>query len=114
MKGYRKAIGAYIELSDGTPVGDTLVPVAIRPSVNHVFADTWQTAPLDPAVCWRAKTNAELDADVGDKFDGMDKTARAVLLLMRSYCNALLAGTYTNKTITQLKADFVTAYKALP
>lgn len=50
----------------------------------------------------------------GLRFDSMDKSEKAILLLLRSYCNALVAGTYTNKTISQLKTDFVTAFKAVP
>jgi len=113
MKGYRKPSGTYIQVDDSTPVSDALVEVALRPSPDHVFSDTWQTGPLNPTVCWRAKTTAEQDQDVGVRFDGMDKTAKAILLLTRSYCNALRAGTYTNKTIADLKSDFITAYKVV-
>lgn len=63
MKGYRKPTGGYIELSDTTPVSSGCVPVALRPSANHVWADTWASNPLDPAVCWRLKTQAEIDAE---------------------------------------------------
>lgn len=63
MKGYRKSSGVYIELSDGTPVGDTLVQVAVRPSSQYIFADTWATNPLDPSVCWRIKAAPEVSAD---------------------------------------------------
>jgi hypothetical protein len=47
-------------------------------------------------------------------FDEMDKTVKAALLLMRSYCNALVAGTYTTKTVAQVRTDYITAYKAIP
>ena len=63
MKGYRKPSGAYIEVQDNTPISDLLVAVAVRPSANHVFSDTWATAPMDTAVCWRLKTAAELTAE---------------------------------------------------
>lgn len=114
MKGYRKPGGHYIEVSDETPVSDALVEVVVRPSLDHVFADGWATDPMNAAVCWRAKSAAEHDADVGQRFEGMDKSTKAGLLLMRAYCNALRAGTYTNKTIADLKTDFVAAYKAVP
>lgn len=52
MKAYRKPSGVYIELDDRTPVSSTLVQVAPRPSVMHVFASNWNTAPMDPAICW--------------------------------------------------------------
>lgn len=60
------------------------------------------TTPTDP------------DTLGGLRFDRMDKTEKAILLLVRSYGNALVAGTYVNKTLAQLKADFVTAFKAVP
>lgn len=63
MKVYRKQSGAYIELDDATPVSTTLTQVALRPSLNHVFSDTWNTDPMNAAVCWRLKTAAELTAE---------------------------------------------------
>ena len=114
MKGYRKPSGHYIEVSNETPVSDTLVEVALRPSPDHVFADGWATDPMNSAVCWRGKTPAEHDADVGQRCEGMDKSTKAALLLIRSYCNALKDGTYTTKTLADLKTDFITAYKAVP
>lgn len=63
MNAYRKPSGVYIELGDATPVSGTLVQVALRPSPNHVFSDTWSTNPMDPAVCWKLKTAAELTAE---------------------------------------------------
>lgn len=63
MKGYRKQSGAYIELDDTTPVSITLTQVALRPSLNHVFSDTWNTNPMDPSVYWRLKTAPELTAE---------------------------------------------------
>ncbi len=63
MKAYRKPSGAYIELSDATPVSTDLVRVAQRPSPNHVFSDAWDTNPMDAATCWRLKTGPELNAE---------------------------------------------------
>jgi hypothetical protein len=63
MKGYRKPSGIYLELSDATPVSETLTPVALRPSLNHIFADAWATNPLDAGTCWRVKTTVESHAD---------------------------------------------------
>lgn len=63
MKGYRKPSGAYIEVGDTIPVSPELVEVARRPSINHVFSDTWQTDPMNAAVCWRLKTAPELTAE---------------------------------------------------
>lgn len=63
MKAYRKPSGIYIELDDTTPVSITLTQVALRPSLNHVFSDTWNTDPMNAAVCWRLKTAPELTAE---------------------------------------------------
>ena len=63
MKYYRKPSGYYIPLEDSVPVGETLIPVAERPSKNHTFADNWQSYPMNPEVCWRLKTTQELDAE---------------------------------------------------
>jgi hypothetical protein len=42
------------------------------------------------------------------------KTLKALALVMRAYCNALQAGTFTQKTVADVKADFLTAYRSLP
>ena len=60
---YRKLLGAFIVVPFGTPVSDTLVEIAIRPSPSHVIADNWQSDPMNPLVCWRLKTSQELDAE---------------------------------------------------
>lgn len=57
---------------------------------------------------------SNLDTIAGSNYDGMDKAIKAALLVVRAYCNGLKAGTYTNKTIADVKADFITAWKALP
>ena len=45
--------------------------------------------------------------------DNMDRILKSIGLLMRDYCNALNAGTYTNKSVAQLKADFAAKYNSL-
>lgn len=62
MKGYRKLSGSYIELDDVTPVAQTFVEVALRPSHDHVFTDNWMIEPLNPDVCWRMRTTSEQHA----------------------------------------------------
>ncbi len=67
MKGYRKVSGHYIEVSDTTPVDVTreinpLVEVALRPE-GQVFTDNWDSDPMNPSVCWRVKTQPEIDAE---------------------------------------------------
>jgi hypothetical protein len=51
--------------------------------------------------------------DQGD-LDQIQKQLRAAVNLTRLYCNAVLAGTYTQKTAAQTKADFKQIYGALP
>lgn len=63
MKAYRKPSGVYIELGDTTPVSTDLILVALRPSLNYVFSDTWNMDPLNASVCWRLKTALELTAE---------------------------------------------------
>ena len=68
MKAYRKPAGYYIELQDSTPVSVLLVQCAPRPSIGHAFngdflGGAWRSDPINPSVCWRLKTIAELDAE---------------------------------------------------
>lgn len=63
MKAYRKPSGAYIELDATTPVNAALIEVAKRPSLQHVWADQWATAPTTASVCWREMTLAERQAE---------------------------------------------------
>lgn len=63
MKTYRKPSGVIVVLSDSTPVGNHLVQIAAQPSSVHTIADNWATAPMNPSVCWRLKTQAEQDAE---------------------------------------------------
>lgn len=46
--------------------------------------------------------------------DNMEKSIKVLALLMRKYCNELRAGTYTDKTLTQLKADARAIWTSLP
>lgn len=46
--------------------------------------------------------------------DNLEKTLKALALVMRDYCNALQAGTYTTKTVANLRADFKAKYDGLP
>lgn len=45
--------------------------------------------------------------------DNGERALKAVALVMRDYCNQLQAGTYTSKTVSQLRADFKTKFDAL-
>lgn len=93
MKGYRKTSGVYIELSDDTPVSSTMVQVALRPSVNYIFSDTWNANPMDAASCWRLKTttetNAERDTELQSFLDspgGKAVKAIALVLIDKGVC----------------------------
>ena len=55
---------------------------------------------------------AQLDATANSQFDSL-KTEKAMMLVVRAYCNALKAGTYTTQSLGDLKAAFIAAYKSL-
>jgi len=63
IKGYRKPIGAYIELDDKIPHSDAWIEVALRPDETYTFSDTWNADPMNVSICWRPKTQAELDLE---------------------------------------------------
>lgn len=86
-----------------------------------------KTILFDPSATAPQRASAQAIADAADLttptdpdklgakgFDEMDKTMKAALLLMRNYCNALKAGTYVNKSLADLKADYIAAFKAVP
>ena len=86
MKTYRKPSGAVIVLQDDTPVADTLVQIAPRPSADHTIADAWATDPMNPLICWRLKTQAEQDAEKNSELDAFlasagGKALRALALV---------------------------------
>jgi hypothetical protein len=54
----------------------------------------------------------QLDGQVTSQFDNL-KTEKAILLVVRAYCNALKGGTYTTQSVAELKAAFIAAYKSL-
>ena len=86
MKTYRKPSGAVICLDDATPVSDTLVRIADRPSALHTVADAWATDPMNPLVCWRLKTQGEIDAEKNAELDAFlasagGKALKAVALV---------------------------------
>ena len=85
MKTYRKPSGAVIVLLDDTTVGSHLVQIAPQPSALHTIADTWATDPMNPAVCWRLKTQAEIDAEKNAELDAFlasagGKVVKAIVL----------------------------------
>jgi hypothetical protein len=45
--------------------------------------------------------------------DNQERAFKALVLMMRDYCNDLKAGTYATKTIAGLKADFRAKWNAL-
>lgn len=57
-------------------------------------------------------TDAELTAKALS--DAEAKPYKAILLVVRQYCNALKAGTFAAKTIAEVRDDFITAWKTLP
>ncbi len=61
------------------------VECAPRPSVDHVINETWETAPLDPLVCWRLKTSNEIDAEKDEQVKDRFISEREDTLLMLFY-----------------------------
>ena len=51
--------------------------------------------------------------DLSD-INNLDKVLKTLGLVMRDYCNQLKAGTYTNKSVAELRTDFMTKYQSLP
>jgi hypothetical protein len=51
--------------------------------------------------------------DISD-INNLDKALKALALLTRQYANALLAGTFAQKTVAEVRGDFMTIYRALP
>lgn len=49
--------GEYQYISEG------FVPCAERPSAEHKLSPDWKQDPMDPAVCWVAKDQAEPDVE---------------------------------------------------
>lgn len=99
------------------PVASGSVVCAVRPSTGHVLNETWQTNPLDPAVCWRLKTQAEIDAENETEFDGYMDTKKVLRLLFEinyDQENRLraLAG-QASITKLQYRTAIVNVYKTL-
>ena len=86
MKTYRKPSGAVIVLQDDAPVSNTLVQIAAQPSRDHTVADAWESDPMNPLVCWRPKTQLEMDAEKNAELQvfldtGGGKALKAVALV---------------------------------
>lgn len=60
--------GNYYDASDKVASGS--IECAVRPE-GKVLGDNWQTDPLNPAVCWRDKTQTEIDAEEQETEDNM-------------------------------------------
>jgi hypothetical protein len=57
-------------------------------------------------------TDAEQTAQATNELN--QRMIQTLALVMRQYTNALLAGTYTNKTVADVRSDFIAAWKSLP
>lgn len=79
--------------------------VTVVQTTSGMVGDTWNgTIFIEPA--------PPTPIDLSD-IDNLDRTFRAVGLLMRDYCNSLLSGTYTFKSVANLKTDFAAKYNQL-
>lgn len=52
---------SYMECRNTPPEGYILC--SARPSADYVIADNWSDDPTNPAVCWRPKSPAEINAE---------------------------------------------------
>lgn len=105
-------MASYIRLSDNSYVEaswspENAVSCAIRPSLDHVLADTWQTDPMDPVTCWRVKTLAEIEAEknaMSDFEQQFDPVLKAFALVVLDEINLLRVNAgLTERTKEQLK-----------
>ena len=90
--------GTYLDVPDGH------TECAIRPSDDHVLGDNWQTDPLNESVCWRVKTQIEIDAEVDAEkdrnvdFANVDIFLKALTLALND--GSFVSGSsYTNEQI---------------
>lgn len=113
MKGFRKLSGAYIALSDDTPHSDTFVEVALRPSIDHVFSDTWNTDPMNPAVCWRLKNDQELDDEKEAAAQKLLNTPLALKAFAQITWNASTELKTAYLTYAAYQTAIIQRYKAL-
>lgn len=96
----------------GVSVGDAADKATWR--IDHKDEATAQQKVAAQSVV-DAFDPAEPDTPVDQSdLDQLQKQMKALALVMRSYCNALKAGTYTNKSVADLKADFKQAFDSLP
>lgn len=102
MKTYRKPSGAVICLEDDTPVSSALVQIAHKPSLLHTVADNWQTDPMNPLVCWRLKTQGEIDAEKNAELDAFLASAGGKVLK----AVALVGIDKGHWTLNELKAKY--------
>ena len=112
-KHYRKPSGAYIELDESIPVSSSLVQVAHRPSENHVFSGNWQTDPMNPLVCWRAKTIQELDAEKIETAQKLPDYRLAIKALAQITWNSVPALKTAFPTYAEYQTAIINQYKTL-
>lgn len=75
------------------------------------FAGQEELPDSDPALVAFLAPKPTIDLS---NVDNLERTLKALALVMRDYCNALKAGTYTARTVQDLRADFAAKYNALP
>jgi hypothetical protein len=108
-----------------------MIQFQVQKAVDDVCPNDGVSFPdIDDKTTWRVsfksestaqqRTNAQAAIDAfiyvapdPANLDLTEKALKALALVMREYCNQLQAGTYTNKTVNQLKADFKSKFDAL-
>jgi hypothetical protein len=113
---YDKTTGEYLE---GGPYEPAFNPATQGVAVLQRHPNR-RTERHDPELGIRpaaAEEIAEYDGARRDEralSDADQKALKAAVLLIRQYCNALLAGAYTQKSLADVRADYLTIWKALP
>ena len=94
-------------LANHRNIPEGFIPIADRPSEDHVLADNWQDDPMNPDVCWRTKTAGEVETEqeeVAEKEFNNSKLIKAVAIWVAQMNSIPLA---------QAKQEIKAIYKGL-
>lgn len=93
----------------------------VQRDAQNKICGAYANAQLGYAEEWLADNDQALVAflapkpplDISD-INNLDKALKALALLTRQYANALQGGTYVQKTVADVRGDFMAIYRALP
>lgn len=96
------------EFGEYRVIPDTHTECAPQPSPNHVLADNWASSPMNPAVCWRNKTQQEIEEE------GEQEAEEVFEQLKLAKALAIWVAGHLNIPLSQAKAEIKAIYKGLP